>query len=258
MKAEGAALVTGAGRGLGRAVAVELARRGFEVYATLRDPARADGLREAAAAAAVEIAVERLDVCAPESIALPANLRVLVNNAGVDRENLPVEHAPMQLWREMFETNLFGLVEVTRRAVPLLRTAGGGVICNLSSISVLSEVPFYAAYRASKAAVGALSESLRSELAAFGIRVVEVMPGPVETDMLAASDKRPEAARYEGYTELAENLWKGRRAVGPMAAPAADAARDIADAILDDDSPPRVPCDPLSAAQLKALDATSR
>lgn len=253
MKAEGAALVTGAGRGLGRALAVELARRGFEVHATLRDPGRAEGLREAAAAAGVEIAVERLDVCDPDSIALPGNLRVLVNNAGVDKPNLPVEHAPMELWREMFETNVFGLVEVTRRAVPLLRASGGGVICNLSSVSVLSPVPFYAAYRASKAAVGALSESLRSEVAGFGIRVIEVMPGPVETDMLEASDKLPEAARFEGYAELAENLWKGRRAVGPMAAPATDAARDIADAILDDASPVRVPCDPLSAAQLGAL-----
>ena len=124
------------------------------------------------------------------------------------------------------------------------------MICNVSSISVLSEVPFYAAYRASKAAVGALSDTLRSELSGFGIRVLEVMPGPVETDMLAASDKLPEAAAYEGYAELAQNLWKGRRSVGPMAAPVDAAARDIADAIGDDAAPARVACDPLSAAQL--------
>ena len=250
MKAGGAALVTGAGRGIGRAVALELARRGFRVHATLRDPARAGALRQAAAAEGLELAVERLDVTDADSIALPEGLRVLVNNAGVDLANLPVEHAPLSLWREMFETNLFGLVEVTRRAVPRLRAAGGGVICNLSSISVLSEVPFYAAYRASKAAVGALCDSLRSELAGFGIRVLEVMPGPVETDMFAASGKRPEAAEHEGYTELALKLWEGRRSMGPMTATADSAARDIVDAILDDDVRARVACDPLSKSQL--------
>ena len=111
MKAEGAAVVTGAGRGLGRALALELARRGFRVHATLRDPSRAEPLRAAARDAGVELAIERLDVCDPASIALPDGLRVLVNNAGVDKPNLPVEHTPMTLWREMFETNLFGLVE---------------------------------------------------------------------------------------------------------------------------------------------------
>ncbi|HYV60751.1 MAG TPA: SDR family NAD(P)-dependent oxidoreductase, partial [Acidimicrobiia bacterium] len=79
---------------------------------------------------------------------------------------------PLELWREMFETNVFGLVEATRRAIPLMREAGGGVICNMGSSSILAPVPFYAAYRASKAAVSALSETLRAELAPLSIRVV--------------------------------------------------------------------------------------
>jgi len=252
MEATGAALVTGASRGLGRAVALELARRGFRVRAGMRDPTAGAALEEEARREGLALEVTRLDVTDPASIRPPEGLRVVVNNAGVDKANLPVEHAPLSLWREMFETNLFGLVEVVRRSVPALRASGGGVVCNVTSCAYLTAVPFYAAYRASKAAVGALGESLRAELLPFGIRVLEVMPGPIDTDMLAASDKLPEAARHAGYEEAAQKLWAGRRAVALMTASPASAAAVIADAILDDASPLRVACDPLGAGQLEA------
>ena len=252
MKAEGAALVTGAGRGLGRAIALELARRGFTVHAGVRDPGQSEALLAAARSEGLRMVAQHLDVTEPTGIAIPAGLRVVVNNAGVDKAYLPVEHAPLSLWREIFETNLFGVVEVVRRAVPRLRESGGGVVCNVTSCSYLTAVPFYAAYRASKAAVGALGESLRAELAPLGIRVLEVMPGPIDTDMLAASDRLPEAAAHPGYEALAQALWNGRRAVAPMTASPESAARAIADAILDDASPLRVACDPLGAGQLEA------
>ena len=123
-------------------------------------------------------ASQRLDVTDPDSIELPDDLRVLVNNAGVEDENLPLEVMPAEVWRKLFETNVFGLVEVTKRAVPIMRAGGGGVICNVTSSSTLAPVPFLGAYRASKAAVSAIGESLRAEVAPFGIRVVEIMPGP--------------------------------------------------------------------------------
>ena len=252
MKAEGSALVTGAGRGLGRAIALELARRGFTVHAGVRDPGQREVLLAAARSEGLRMVAQHLDVTDPASIAIPTGLRVVVNNAGVDKAYLPVEHAPLSLWREMFETNLFGVVEVVRRAVPRLRQSGGGVVCNVTSCSYLTAVPFYAAYRASKAAVGALGESLRAELAPLGIRVLEVMPGPIDTDMLAASDRLPEAAAHPGYETLAQALLTGRRAVAPMTASPESAARAIADAILDDASPLRVACDPLGAGQLEA------
>ncbi|MGE4649625.1 MAG: SDR family NAD(P)-dependent oxidoreductase [Myxococcota bacterium] len=252
MKAEGVAWVTGASRGLGRALALALAGRGFRVRAGMRNPADGDDLPDLAAQTAGQLSVEALDVRRPESLRAPEGLRVLVNNAGLDGAYLPVEHAPMSLWRELFETNLFGLLEVTRRAVPRLRAAGGGVVCNITSCSTLQEVPFYAAYRASKAAAGALGESLRAELAGFGIRVLEVMPGPIDTQMLSASDRLPEAAEYEGYQELAKDLWRGRQGVADLiTAPEAAAAR-IVDAILDDDAPARVACDPLGENLLAA------
>jgi NAD(P)-dependent dehydrogenase (short-subunit alcohol dehydrogenase family) len=255
MDAEGVALVTGAGRGLGRAVAIELARRGFDVVATMRDPARGAGLSAQARDAAGSITVAPLDVNRPETIDLPTGLRVLVNNAAIERDYLPLESVPMQQWRDVFETNVFGLVEVARRAVPVMRAAGGGVICNITSSSLVVSVPFYSVYRASKAAVAALGESLRTEVAPFGIRVVEVLPGPIDTDMLAASSRRPEAADVSGYEALALAWYAGRGAASDFTTAPGHAAAAICDAILDDDGPLRWGCDDLGKQLLAAWQA---
>jgi NAD(P)-dependent dehydrogenase (short-subunit alcohol dehydrogenase family) len=248
MEPAGTAVVTGASRGIGRAVAIELAARGFDTVATMRDPADGAGL--------AGIRVERLDVTDPSSIALPDGLRVLVNNAGVESDNLPLEFMPAESWRRLFATNVFGLVEVTKHAVPIMRAAGGGVICNITSSSTLAPVPFLATYRASKAAVTALGESLAAEVAQFGIRVIEVMPGPIETEMLTASDRPPAAAEYTEYCELAERLWEGRQGIRDQYTSAGEAARRIVDAICDDDGPLRYGCDDLSVGMLAGWNST--
>jgi NAD(P)-dependent dehydrogenase (short-subunit alcohol dehydrogenase family) len=248
MDPSGTAVVTGAGRGIGRAVAIELQRRGFDVVATMRDVGAGkdlDGIR-----------VEFLDVTDPESIQLPSDLRVLVNNAGVESDNLPLEVMPSTAWRTLFETNVFGLIEVTRRAIPIMRANGGGVICNITSSSVLAPVPFLGAYRASKAAVSTIGESLQAEVAQFGIRVVEVMPGPIETDMLAASDRPAAAIEHEPYRSLAEKMWAGRQTIRSQYTPAAEAARRIVDAVCDDDGPLRYGCDDLSEGMLAGWNTT--
>jgi NAD(P)-dependent dehydrogenase (short-subunit alcohol dehydrogenase family) len=250
MEPGGIAVVTGASRGIGRAVAIELAARGFDTIATMRDPAAGADL------VAQEIRVERLDVTDPTTIALPDGLRVLVNNAGVESDNLPLEFMPLDSWQRLFATNVFGLVEVTKRAVPVMRAAGGGVICNITSSSTLAPVPFLGTYRASKAAVTAIGESLAAEVAQFGIRVIEVMPGPIETDMLAASDNPPAAAEHAEYRGLAERLWEGRKGIRDQYTPAAEAARRIVDAISDDAGPIRYGCDDLSEGMLTAWNST--
>lgn len=250
MEPTGVALVTGAGRGIGRAVAIELAQRGFDVLATMRDPEQGEGIVDEAGAG-TSIRVGRLDVNDESTMDMPAGLRVLVNNAGVESDNLPVEVMPADAWRTIYETNVFGLVAVTRHAIPALRDSGGGVICNVTSSSVLAPVPFLGAYRSSKAAVGAIGESLMAEVAKWGIRVLEIMPGPIETDMLLTSDKPAAAIEHERYAAQAEKLWEGRKNIRSMYTPAAEAARRIADAILDDDAPLRVGCDDLSEGMLK-------
>jgi NAD(P)-dependent dehydrogenase (short-subunit alcohol dehydrogenase family) len=248
MQPSGPAVVTGASRGIGRAVAIELAARGFDAVATMRDPADGAGLGG--------VKVERLDVTDPSTIHLPDGLRVLVNNAGVESENLPLEHMPAESWQRLFATNVFGLVEVTKRAVPLMRAAGGGVICNVTSSSTLAPVPYLGTYRASKAAVTAIGESLAAEVAQFGIRVVEIMPGPIETEMLAASDRRPPAAEFTEYHDQAERFWEVRQGTRDHYTPAAEAASRIVDAICDDDGPLRYGCDNLSEGMLAGWNAT--
>ncbi|HEY8153194.1 MAG TPA: SDR family NAD(P)-dependent oxidoreductase [Myxococcota bacterium] len=250
MQPDGIALVTGASRGIGRALALELARRGFQVVASMRDPADGAPLLEAAARERLALRTARLDVTRPETLELPDGLRVLVNNAGLEGDQLPVEHAPLAQWRELFETNLFGLLEITRRAIPKLRAAGGGVVCNLGSASVLVPMPFFAAYRASKAAVSALGESLRTELAPFGIRVLEILPGAIDTEMLRRSEHLPEAAGFADYHEMAERVDRARRSAAGASTSVETAAVAIADAILDDAAPLRVAPDPMGAGLL--------
>lgn len=244
METSGRALVTGASRGIGRAVALELARRGFDTVATMRDPAAGAGLVEEADG---RLEVRRLDVTDPSTFDLPADLRVLVNNAGVDTDFLPVEHADIGDWRRMFETNVFGTVALTSAAIPVLRDNRPSVVCTITSSSIIAAVPFYSAYRASKAAASAFCDSLRVEVAPFGIRVVEILPGPVDTDMFRLSTGDPDAARFPDYRGLSDIAGELRRAhADPRVVEPTAAASAIADAIEDSSGPMRYGCDPVS------------
>jgi NAD(P)-dependent dehydrogenase (short-subunit alcohol dehydrogenase family) len=255
--AKGTAVVTGASRGIGRAVAIELAARGFDVLATMRRPDDGAGLADEVPMGGGRLDVARMDVTDPSTFALPHELRVLVNNAAVEREHPAFESTPMELWRAMYETNVFGLIEVSRAAIPALRRAGGGVLCNVTSSSILAPVPFFAPYRSSKAAVSAIGESLRAELAPFGIRVLEIMPGPIDTDMLAGSAEPPVAIEDPDYAAMAQRYFDGRSNVEDQKTSTADAANAIVDAVLDDDAPLRVACDPLAVGLLDAWRTTT-
>ncbi len=88
------------------------------------------------------LSTARMDVTDPSSFVIPADLRVLVNNAGVDSEYLPVEHSNLADWRSLFETNVLGTVSVTAAAIPTLRSNRPAVVCNITSSSILGERPF--------------------------------------------------------------------------------------------------------------------
>ena len=244
MDIHGSALVTGASRGIGRAVALELAARGFDTVATMRDPAAGATM---AAEADGRITVRRLDVTDPSTFDFPGDLRVLVNNAGIDTDYLPVEHAVLDDWRRLFETNVFGVVALTAAAIPTLRENQPSVACTITSSSIIAAVPFYSAYRASKAAVSAFDDSLRVEVAPFGIRVVEILPGPIDTDMFRLSTGEQDAGRFEKYRALAGVAETLRREhADPRVVDAAQAARAVVDAIVDSSGPMRYGCDPVS------------
>jgi NAD(P)-dependent dehydrogenase (short-subunit alcohol dehydrogenase family) len=248
MDIRGSALVTGASRGIGRAVALELADRGFHTVATMRDPAAGAGLPSETTG---KLTVRHLDVTDPASYELPDDLQVLVNNAGIDSEYLPVEESDLDDWRSLFETNVIGGVGITKAAIPVLRANRPSVICNITSSSIIAAVPFYAAYRATKAALSAFGDSLRVEVAPSGIRVVEILPGPIDTDMFRLSTSEPAASRFDLYRPMAEVASRLRQEVAdPQVADPSAAAAMIADAILDDGGPMRYGCDPLSVGLL--------
>ncbi|GAA1859307.1 hypothetical protein GCM10009836_44400 [Pseudonocardia ailaonensis] len=252
MEIEGSALVTGASRGLGRAVALALADRGFDVVAGVRDPDAARSLERRREGRVGSVELLRLDLRDPGEIAFPSDLRILVNNGGVRRAYLPVESTDREEWRTVFETNVFGTLEVTRQAIPVLRTAGGGVIGNVTSAAILAPRPFFGTYCGSKAAVSAITDILRLEVMGFGIRVLELVPGPIETDMLRDSTmfRPPDAAADPRYASLAERAFPAGRGAKATRTEPAEAASRIVDDLLDGTGPVRRGCDPVSAAAL--------
>ncbi|KKC48262.1 short-chain dehydrogenase [Paenibacillus sp. D9] len=186
------ALVTGASSGFGLLTSVELARRGFKVIATMRNPGKSGTLLAEAERAAVQDRLEtiRLDVTEPAAIreAVADVMRrhgridVLVNNAGYAAGGF-VEEVPMAAWREQMETNVFGLIAVTQAVLPHMRGQGCGHIVNISSVSGLIALPGYAPYSTSKFAVEGFSEALRLEMKPFGIDVSLVEPGAYRTEI---------------------------------------------------------------------------
>lgn len=175
------ALVTGAGRGIGRAVAVRLARAGWRVHAGVRSDAAADSLLDESDA----IAPVELDVTVPEHVAaldavLPAELDALVNNVGIAVPG-PVESLDRAAMHHQLDVNLVGPLAVTRAVLPRLRRAHGRIVF-LSSVNGRVSFPFTGLYNASKFAVEAVADCLRVELGPFGVQVALVEPGVVDTD----------------------------------------------------------------------------
>ncbi len=183
------ALVTGGGTGIGRAAALELAQAGAQVVVTGRSEA---SLREAASRHPA-IGWFVADVSrTPDAAATIEEVRrrhgrldVLVNNAGI-APPAPLEQSSPEHVREILDTNVAGLVEVTRQALPLLK-ASRGTIINVASVVADQPMANISVYAASKAAVLALGRAWAQELAPAGIRVNVVSPGPIETPIFAKS-----------------------------------------------------------------------
>lgn len=190
-RATNVVLITGCSSGIGRAAAIRLHEAGLRVYATARRPETLTdlagrGLRTLALDVTDETSMTEA-VAAAEAEAGPVG--VLINNAGYGLYG-PVEQQPMAEVRRQFETNFFGLVRLTQLVLPGMRRHGGGRILNVSSMGGRATLPGGAFYHASKYAVEALSDALRMEVAQFGIDVVLIEPGPVQTpwnDVAASS-----------------------------------------------------------------------
>jgi NAD(P)-dependent dehydrogenase (short-subunit alcohol dehydrogenase family) len=186
------ALITGSSSGIGLLTAVDLAKVGFRVVATMRDLSRNSRLLQAAADAGVadRLDLRRLDIT--EFASLPGSVAeivrdhgridVLVNNAGYALGGF-AEDIQLDELRSQFDTNFFGHVALTRALLPTMRAQKSGHIIMISSISGLVSNPVTSSYSASKHALEGWTESLRLELMALGIKVVLVEPGAYDTDI---------------------------------------------------------------------------
>jgi NAD(P)-dependent dehydrogenase (short-subunit alcohol dehydrogenase family) len=231
-------VVTGASTGIGAATARELARLGFHVLAGVRRDRDGDALR----APGIEPVI--IDITNPDHVQALATrlhreqrpLQALVNNAGVG-VNVPVEAFMIREWRNLFDVNLFGHVAVTQALLPALLRSKGRVV-NISSVGGKVAMATYGPYAATKFALEAVSDSLRRELAPFGVAVVVVEPGAVLTDMLGragtASQERTSAMTPEQqhrYGGLVHAIAAQAASSARSGLPAEAAAKVIAKAI---------------------------
>ena len=169
-------LITGCSTGIGRATAVELTKRGYEVVATARKPETLDDL-DVAQRLALDITSDASVVAA---VAAVGAIDVLVNNAGISVGG-PIEKVPLDRAQAMFDTNVWGAVRMIQALVPSMRKRNRGAIVNVTSVAGRVVGPLNGFYSASKFALEALTEGLAIELNHWGIRVIAIEPGYIET-----------------------------------------------------------------------------
>jgi len=227
VNSETSVLVTGASTGIGRATALHLADLGMKVYAGVRRDEDAADLEQQGPVIAV-----RLDVTSSadvddiaQRIEADGGLDGLVNNAGV------YLGGALELMRDdeiesTFAVNVVGLLRVTRACLPMLRERRGRIV-NVSSISGLVALPGVSVYAGSKHAVEAISDALRVELSTFGVRVIAVEPGSIDTAIWSKGARRDQAsssqsdaalrALYSPLQHLLEKLNRNPRGIPPTA-----------------------------------------
>lgn len=251
-------LITGASRGLGRALAEAVLEAGDHLVATARDPASLAPLEQrygqavslaaldvtdpAATDAAVRLAVERF-----------GGLDVLVNNAGYGDVG-SVEDTALDDFRRQIETNLFGTIIVTKAAIPVMREQRRGHIIQVSSVGGRLGAPGRAAYSAAKWAVEGFSEVLAQEMALVGVKVTIVEPGGFRTDFAGTSTSlkpgRPEYDAVVGAAARRQAEYDGRQPGDPR-----KAAQVILRLAAEDQPPLRLP---LGGDALAAISAADR
>ena len=214
-------LITGASSGIGKATALRFQVEGWNVIATMRDPAAGADL-----AAMDNVLVTRLDVTDSASVAAAVNegiarfsrIDVLLNNAGYGAYG-PFEAFSIDRIRRQFDTNVIGLLEVTKAVLPHMRANRAGTIVNISSIGGQITFPLGTLYHGTKFAVEGLSEALHYELEPLGIRVRIVEPGMIRTDFGGRSFDFAMDDRQTDYAPTAQAMSRlfGKLAANPSA-----------------------------------------
>ena len=207
------ALVTGASSGIGAATVRSLAAAGFDVVGAARRLDRVEEIVREVGGRALKVDVTDADSVAELAESLP-ELSVLVNNAGGALGLEPVAEADEAHWHEMYETNVMGVMRVTKALLPALERSGNGHIVVIGSVAGVEVYPGGGGYTAAKHAAHAVAKTLRLELLGKPIRISEVAPGMVETEF--------SLVRFEGDREKADKVYAGTT---PLT------GEDVADAI---------------------------
>jgi NAD(P)-dependent dehydrogenase (short-subunit alcohol dehydrogenase family) len=211
-------LVTGSSRGLGRSVAEAVLAAGHQLVATARNPRQLDDLVEQYGDQVRAVALDVADADAAQAAVQTAvdafgRLDVVVNNAGY-ADLASVEDITLDAFRAQLDTNLFGVVNVTKATLPIMREQGSGHIIQISSVGGRMASPGLSAYQSAKWAVGGFSEVLAAETAPLGIKVTVLEPGGMRTDWAGSSMTIPpisepydqtvgaNARRMEGFAEV--------------------------------------------------------
>jgi len=199
------ALITGATSGIGRATALRLAKEGYAVTATGRRAERLAALKAEIEAAGGRCTTLVFDVRSEEEVRRNleplGRVDLLVNNAGLAAGLEHIDQGDTRDWDAMIDTNVKGLLYVTRVIAPKMVAAGGGHIFNIGSIAGTEAYENGAVYCASKHAVHAISQSMRADLLSAGIKVTEIRPGMVETEF--------SEVRFHGDKERADAVYAG-------------------------------------------------
>ncbi len=219
------ALVTGASSGIGQATAQRLSKAGYQAYGTSRRGAQS-GPQSFAMLALDVTRDESVQAAVDELMRLEGRIDLLVNNAGFGVAPAGAEESSIEQARAIFDTNVFGIIRMTRAVVPHMRRQGSGRIINIGSVLGFLPMPYGALYAATKHAVEGYSESLDHELRTRGIRVSVIEPAYTKTQF-DANFMEPDA-KLDEYREARASLEKTLKNV----LAAADQPEIVADVVL--------------------------
>jgi len=206
------ALVTGSSSGIGYETALLLARNGFDTFATMRNMNKSKEITEVSKRENLPLRVMQLDVNDDRSVAdaiknilnEKKSIEVVVNNAGYGLMG-SVEDSSLDEIKAQFETNFFGAIRVIKEVIPIMRKQRSGTIVNVSSVAGRIGFPMGSAYVSSKFALEGLSESMSYELKQFGIKIVLIEPGVINTDFAFVTPKKALEAN-SSYSQLMNKL----------------------------------------------------
>ena len=206
------ALVTGSSSGIGFETALLLARNGFDTFATMRNMNKSKEITEVSKRENLPLRVMQLDVNDDRSVAdaiknilnEKKSIEVVVNNAGYGLMG-SVEDSSLDEIKAQFETNFFGAIRVIKEVIPIMRKQRSGTIVNVSSVAGRIGFPMGSAYVSSKFALEGLSESMSYELKQFGIKIVLIEPGVINTNFAFVTPKKALEAN-SSYSQLMNKL----------------------------------------------------